>query len=172
MGSRMVKNLLDAGNTVVAYDHNRLALSRAQEAAKCESARGTLEARDCPAAISSDPEVPVVGVTTAAALPLPQSRCSCLDTVVVSHRLALLPPPLPILPAIQCVSYVTSKHNLLFSCRRWSAHPKAVMPQQWEAVPPFPVAGACQSCNGILQSCRNVSGCGSCQPNSMNLFAM
>eukprot|EP00878_Enallax_costatus_P032829 GHUV01036130.1.p1 GENE.GHUV01036130.1~~GHUV01036130.1.p1 ORF type:complete len:143 (+),score=31.04 GHUV01036130.1:145-573(+) len=60
MGSRMVQHLLDAGSTVVAYDHNRLALSRAQELAKSQHPKGTLEARDCPADISSDPEVPVV----------------------------------------------------------------------------------------------------------------
>lgn len=62
MGSRMVKNLLDAGTTVVAYDQNRLAVSRAQEMAKKNHPSGVLEARNSPADISSDPEVPVVSM--------------------------------------------------------------------------------------------------------------
>lgn len=61
MGSRMVKHLLDAGTTVVAYDHNRLALSRAQDVAK-QHTNGSLEVRESPADISSDPEVPVVSL--------------------------------------------------------------------------------------------------------------
>ncbi|WIA21939.1 hypothetical protein OEZ85_004305 [Tetradesmus obliquus] len=59
MGSRMVNHLLDAGTNVVAFDQNRLALNRAKDVAQ-QHPHGTLEARDCPADISSDPEVPVV----------------------------------------------------------------------------------------------------------------
>jgi 3-hydroxyisobutyrate dehydrogenase-like beta-hydroxyacid dehydrogenase len=58
-GNRMVQRLLGAGHEVVAYDSNRLALSRASEVAK-QQGKGSLETRSAPQDLVQDEDVGVI----------------------------------------------------------------------------------------------------------------
>lgn len=60
MGSRMVKQLLEAGNSVVVYDSNQLAVMRAKDVAKEHDWGSRFEVRDCPADLAADTDIPVV----------------------------------------------------------------------------------------------------------------
>jgi 3-hydroxyisobutyrate dehydrogenase-like beta-hydroxyacid dehydrogenase len=54
----MVQHLLGSGHNLVVSDSNRLAMTRITEVAK--GSKGSLETRDLPADISSDPDISVV----------------------------------------------------------------------------------------------------------------
>ena len=58
MGSKMVQHLLNSGHDMVVSDSNRLAMSRITQVTK--GSKGSIETRDLPADISSDPDVSVV----------------------------------------------------------------------------------------------------------------
>jgi 3-hydroxyisobutyrate dehydrogenase-like beta-hydroxyacid dehydrogenase len=58
-GNRMVQRLLGAGHEVVAYDSNRLALSRASEVAK-QQGKGSLETRTAPQDLVQDEDVGII----------------------------------------------------------------------------------------------------------------
>lgn len=123
MGSRMVKHLLDAGNNVVVYDSNELALMRAKDVAKENKWGDRLEVRRCPADLASDSDIPVV-------LTMLSNATACKEVYLGSKGLFKVPGGPRASVFVDCTTVdPTTTRQLAAAAGMLRLHDKAAFPE-------------------------------------------